>query len=376
MIDCKCGASFCQPCIQPRLEEKKPCPLCNKLFTALFPARQLQRTLNSLQVYCSFKEAGCEWVGELGAIAEHLKDDVELDNYKSSGCLFLPLKCHFCKQEFQRQNVLEHETNKCLKRPFKCDCCNEYESTFEDVTTKHVNVCPCGLILCPNDCGVSLQRKSMDDHQASNCPLEIVSCSFSYAGCEEKLSRKNMPAHISDSLAAHMSLQAISHQKQLEKLETQIRELQSHLHVRIMPITILLDGFASKKAKGKSWSSSPFYTHLRGYKLYLSVCCNGSKDGEGTHISVFIQLMSGEHDDELKWPFRRSITIQLIDQKEGKDHLDNVVNFANAPDHCTRKVERYDFDHTGWGKVRFIKHSKLSPKYLVNDSLYFTISQA
>ena len=50
--------------------------------------------------------------------------------------------------------------------------------------------------------------------------------------------------------------------------------------------------------------------------------------------------MSGEHDDELKWPFRRSITIQLIDQKEGKDHLDDFVNFANAPDHCTRKVER------------------------------------
>ena len=189
-------------------------------------------------------------MGELGVIAEHLNDDVEWDNYKSSGCLFLPLKCRFCKQEFQRQNVLEHKTNKCLKRPFKCDCCNEYESTFEDVTTKHVNTCPCGLVPCPNDCGVSLQRKSMDNHQATKCPLEIVSCSFSYAGCEEKLPRKDMPAHISDSLVVHMSLQAVSHQKQLENLETQIKELQSHLHVRIMPITILLDGFASKKANG------------------------------------------------------------------------------------------------------------------------------
>ena len=89
MIDCKCGASFCQPCIQPILKEKRPCPLCNSPFTVLFQARQLQRTLNSLQVYCSFKEAGCEWVGELGALSEHLNDNVESDCYKSSGCPFL-----------------------------------------------------------------------------------------------------------------------------------------------------------------------------------------------------------------------------------------------------------------------------------------------
>ena len=371
MIDCECGASFCQPCIQPTLKEKKSCPLCNSPFTALFPARQLQRTLNSLQVYCSFKEAGCEWVGELGAIAEHLHDDIKLDGYKSSGCPFMQLKCTHCKQEFQRRYVLEHETNKCLKRPFKCDCCNEYESTFEDVTTKHINVCPCELVPCPNNCGESLQRKSIDDHVTSQCPLEIVSCSFSYTGCEEKLPRKDMPAHISESVAVHMSLQAVSHQKELEELKIQIRELQAHL--RIMPITILLDEFASKKAEGKNWSSHPFYTHLQGYKLCLSVYCNGIKSGEGTHISMYIYVMSGKHDDELEWPFKRSITIQLLDQKEGKDHHDHVMNFNDASDECTKKVEKF-VRRSGWGTTQLITHSELSPKYLVNDSLYFKIS--
>ena len=84
MIDCKCGASFCQPCIQPTLEERKPCPLCNKPFSLSISNPSLQRTINGLEIYCSLKEASCEWVGELGAMAEHLNDDIESDSYTRS----------------------------------------------------------------------------------------------------------------------------------------------------------------------------------------------------------------------------------------------------------------------------------------------------
>ena len=373
MIDCKCGASFCRPCIQPIMKKKKPCPLCNNRFTAIFPARQLQRTLNSLQVYCSFKEAGCEWVGELGALSEHLNNNIKSDNYRSSGCSYLQLKCCYCSKEFKRPYVLEHETNDCLKRPFKCETCSEFESTFEDVTTRHIKVCPCRLVSCPNDCGVSLQHKLMDDHVASKCPLEIISCSFNYAGCKEKFPRKDMPVHISDNLAVHMSLQAISHRKEIEELKAENKELRSHL--RIMPVNIVLNGYTSKKVEEENWYSRPFYTHLRGYKLRLSVSCNGDDEGEGTHISLYVHLMSGKHDDELEWPFQRPITIQLLDQKEGRKHHEYVLTFDDAPSECAVKIEEpIDFDHPGWGTPKFMAHSRLSPRYLVNDSLSFRVS--
>ena len=385
MIDCKCGAIFCQLCIQPTLNEKRPCPLCNNPFSLSIPNPSVQRGINSLQVYCSLREAGCEWVGELRALPEHLNDDIRLDNYKSSGCPFLQLKCCYCSKEFKRQYVLEHEKNKCLKRPYKCDTCNEFESTYEAVTTEHVNICPCGLVPCPNDCGVvELQRKNLDDHLATTCPLEMVSCSFSYAGCKEKLPRKDMPAHISDSLVVHMSLQALNHQKELNELKSmhqkeltelksQIRELRTHLW--IMPVNIMLDGFALKKAEGKRWSSHSFYTHLQGYKLYLSVYCNGNRSGAGTHVSVYIHLKSGQYDDELNWPFCHSITIQLLDQKEGKDHHHHTSRFGDASAECTRRVGESWTGNSGWGLGTpcFISQSKLSPKYLVNDSLRFNI---
>ena len=300
MIDCKCGASFCQSCIQPTLKDKKPCPLCNSPFTALFPDRRLQRTLNSLQVYCFFKEAGCEWVGELGAIADHLNTVESSVGYKILGCPFVQLQCCYCKDMFQRQLLPEHETSKCLKRPFSCDCCNEYASTFEDVTNTHIDVCPCWLVTCPNDCGIS-QRQRVNEHLVTNCPLEIVSCSFSYTGCEEKLPRKDMPAHISDSLAVHMSLQAVSHQKELERLQLQIQKLENEVktlksddlksvfvHLRVMPVNIVMDGFAVKKRDGKRWMSKPVYTHPRGYKMMLCVTSNGDGKAEGTHVSVLI----------------------------------------------------------------------------------------
>lgn len=227
IIDCTCGAIFCQLCIQPSLSEKRPCPLCSSPFSFSMPNPGVQRAINGLQVYCCFKEAGCEWVGELGTLDEHLNDNIKSDNYKSSGCPFLRLKCCYCGEEFKRQCVLEHEEDKCLKRPYKCATCNEFESTYESVTTEHVSVCPCGLTPCPNDCGVAeVQRKNVSDHLAT-CPLEMVSCSFSYAGCEEKLPRKDIPAHIRDSLAVHMSLQALTHQKELSELKcTHQKELE------------------------------------------------------------------------------------------------------------------------------------------------------
>ena len=381
IIDCKCGAIFCQPCIQPTLKDRRPCPLCNCTFSLSIPNPSVQRAINSLQVYCSFKEAGCEWVGELGTIDEHLNDDVKSDTCKNSGCPFLQLKCCYCNDNFQRQHVIEHETNDCLKRPYRCDTCNEFESTFEDVTTKHIKVCPCGLIPCQNSCRISLQRKSMEDHLASTCPLEIISCSFSFAGCEEKLLRKDMPGHISDSLAVHMLMQAISHQKQLEKLQAQIHkmedqmiELKSYMntHLRIIPVNLLMNGFAEKKRYQQRWWSKPFYTHPLGYKLELSVDCNGIGENAGSHLSAFIYIKQGEFDHNLKWPFRNTISIQLLDQENPGDCHEALISFNKASECSSSRVTEGE-SNSGWGLQAFISHAKLS-KYLTNNALCFKVS--
>ena len=183
LIDCHCGSSFCQSCIEPIQLEAKPCPLCKGPFAISMPDRRLQRTLNNLPIHCSFKEAGCEWVGELSKLDDHLNVSPSQKN-RMPGCSFILIKCTHCKEEFQRRFVLEHEQRECMRRPAICEFCSEYESTFEDVTSNHVSVCPSRLVECPNDCGELVQRKALDTHLSNTCPLAVISC---YAGCEEKL---------------------------------------------------------------------------------------------------------------------------------------------------------------------------------------------
>ena len=62
------------------------------------------------------------------------------------------------------------------------------------------------------------------------CPLQVITCAFQYAECYEKLPRQDMSDHITQSLALHMSLQATSHQQELEKLKNQISDLKLQLN--------------------------------------------------------------------------------------------------------------------------------------------------
>ena len=353
-----------------------------------FPNQHVQRTLNSLQVYCSFKEVGCEWVGELGGLCEHLNVSPSAsDDYKDSGCPFVQLECCYCKGKFQRQLLIDHEKNTCQKRKVTCTCCNDYESTFEDVTTNHTPICPSGVVPCPNNCGESLQRKNVENHLNSTCPLEVVNCSFSYVGCEERLPRKDMPAHINESLAVHMSLQAVSHQRQLEKLETRIKKLESEVltahsesfiraHLRILPVTIVMNGFSEKKKWRRSWKSEPFYTHPHGFKMCLDIRANGDGVGIDTHVSVYVCIMCGEFDDQLDWPFRGTVCFKLLDQEEKEEerkHYQTVLSFLNSNKESNSRVTNGDCSRSGWGQPTFISHEKLCPNYLKNDSLSFRL---
>ena len=55
--------------------------------------------------------------------------------------------------------------------------------------------------------------------------------------------------------------------------------------------------------------------------MCLKVFANGDNDGENTHISVFVQLMAGEYDDQLQWPFVGDIEFMLLNWREDKGHL-------------------------------------------------------
>ena len=81
-----------------------------------------------------------------------------------------------------------------------------------------------------------------------------------------------------------------------------------------------LTEFSKHKQLNNQAISPPFFSHSRGYKICLFVYANGYGSSEGTHVSISACLMRGEHDQNLQWPFKGKIFIDLLNWKEDKGH--------------------------------------------------------
>ena len=92
------------------------------------------------------------------------------------------------------------------------------------------------------------------------------------------------------------------------------------------PMHLVMRNFTKHKVNCDYWISQPYFTPPQGYKMCLKVAANGQGSGKGTHITVGVYLMKGEFDDQLEWPFRGDITIQLSNQKgDGKHNFTRTI---------------------------------------------------
>ena len=415
LVDC-CGYSFCRSCIEPIKSEHQPCPLCAVQFTTCIPDKRLQRTLNDLEVYCSHKEGGCEWVGQMRDLPQHLNVDAVSEGDRLFGCPLVSLKCTYCDESIQRQHLKEHEYDYCGQRPYSCDMCQCYNSTHEDVIHNHQPVCPCRPMACPNNCGEIPSFEQLGDH-LRDCPLQVIDCAFSYAGCSERLPREDMPDHIAKSIISHVSLQGAKNEQEIRKLNERIEELetlyeqsraevaglqkanqllvkqleQKHKeakdevkqeiavfskdvreHLGLVPYTFIMPNFEQNKQENTKWYSPSFYTHPRGYKMCVRITANGTDFGKD-HVSIFVVMMKGEHDVYLRWPFRGEVTIKLLSQEGDKNKTKTMHFHDNSHDDVAGRVIKGEQADRGLGYHQFINHRDLQPDYLMNDCLQLCV---
>ena len=96
-------------------------------------------------------------------------------------------------------------------------------------------------------------------------------------------------------------------------------------------------------------------------------------------VSVFAKLMRGGNDDKLKWPFKGTIKVILLNQLEDGQHLtvdmwspdEDIPEFIRG---CVTEGVR-----NGWGCEEFISHDDLdycasrSCQYLKDGTLFFRV---
>ena len=318
-----CGKSFCKECVEQVRAKTVSCPACKVKDFSLFHNKGLQQSLYDFRVYCTHKSKGCEWIGELRELDNHLNSDPPADK--------------------------------------------------------------------------SLQ----------GCSHAEISCPLNYAGCNVRLTRKDMVGHLECEAVQHLLLQARNQSlllvsmknlhmenEELRSIIGEIREEKQYLEQRLTdleakigaPLTkyrqptkvveFVMKDFEKLKREHTAWYSLPFYTHPQGYKMCLHINANGLGQGKGTHVSVYLHMMKGEFDDSLRWPFRGHITIQLVDQEEDRDHFYHTFHFTDATPVEVRERQRdRERSSSGRGPSKFIPLADLQPKFLKNDCLKFRVSR-
>ena len=366
-----CGHHVCHQChTQLLASSKKECPVCREpnVLVSAHLDRFFQRETNDLKVRCQLHREGCRWTGEVRDHQSHLDPD-------KRRCDYILLPCSFgCGERIRSGAMREHMKSSCTKRQMSCQYCS-YCSSYDIVTAKHLPICLQAPVICPNNCKVTgLKRRQLQAH-IDECPLQVISCPFTSAGCIVKLPRNEMEKHEDTAMRQHLRLLMKLHLKQEPSTPPAATVSPPFLYNQA-PMEFIISDFSEKKEANEEWISSPFYTHNRGYKFHLKVYPNGDEMGRDSHLSVVVALMRGEFDNDLEWPFVGDVRLELLNWRADKNHLSDTFDF-NRFHGITFSVTNQDTG-PGLGTHQFISHTDLVPttntEYLRDDYLKLRVS--
>ncbi|XP_065683631.1 TNF receptor-associated factor 3 isoform X3 [Hydra vulgaris] len=308
-----CGHRFCLSCFNllKRNKEDFLCPLDRQIINMekVFNDKATERVILSLPINCRNFKNKCDWVGSIASIDDHW------------------------------------------------------------------NECPNKPIECLNNCGeINLMRKMMAQHLANNCSLSIQRCEYYKIGCIYKGTKAQRETHIESSMNFHLllainkinSLNEIINNKEeklislenkfaslkqtelnetfiktaeekLNKLESDINNVNNKINLiekqpmnnRYMWLLNDIDKINSKetkKLKGHSICSSPFYSAPYSYKFFLEIYLNGFGEHKGTHSSIYLNIIKGEYDNLLEWPLTKKIKVSLLDQSANRKHKNFYID--------------------------------------------------
>ena len=396
-----CGHVFCKSCldkVKNTTAITNACPVCRDKKFETFPQKEANREIKSLHIYCTNKAKGCKWQGELNDINNHLENS-------RCGCQFEEVKCsNECGKMIQRRYLTSHVKTKCPCRKINCQYCH-HTGEYQFIKGQHKEECPKLPLPCPNECEVrSVPREDMEAHR-KECPLEMIKCEYYNVGCKRvKLARKDLEEHDNEKLKEHLMMTKNQLDVALKQINTlavlvntqlcpntsvsDLRSIQLDALVTmfkyICPVTIKMTGYKEKKENEIEWYSDPFYTHNNGYKVCLCIHAAGDDDGKGTHLSVFLYLMKGPHDDELTWPLRETFEVKLLNQISDSEHYSGTLDYDDDDDDTRGDsgIRVTESDRSGYGRgwQRYISNedlNKITPtcQYLKDDCLFFQVTK-
>ncbi len=149
-----------------------------------------------------------------------------------------------------------------------------------------------------------------------------------------------------------------------------------------------MSAFNVHKKTKEHWFSPSFYSHREGYKMCLKLRPSGQEEGEGTHLSAYIHIMSGIYDHRLSWPFNGVIKLQLLNQRADSNHIDTSIVIDESSNILARRrvsggiiTESGMAASSGKGIPKLISHDNLGynptteTEYLKDGAVFIRIKE-
>ena len=255
------------------------------------------------------------------------------------------LVCHCERDSCNQNSSFQGHLENCR---FKVIKCNECDSTFRrDKIQKHKIICAkldtyTGICYRPNTSGIK--------ETSSNCYTEAFFRSL----------------HVSDPLKADIA-------RALECVIANLREDQPHIESLIYdpPVDGMMkwkiSNFRSRKYETQHGFitriySPDFYTSEGGYRMRLCLYVDGHKEGTNSHVSLFLVIMQGKHDDLLTWPVKLSVSFALLNMSNGEDQLATFERGFNRP--FMEQSEQKD------GFVQFVGQQYVENNYIKEGAIF------
>ena len=332
-----CGKIYCLNCFTELKQRSKwvfRCANCREEDPTAFSDRKTAGQINALRVTCTMRDGGCDWRGALREMSAHLRRC----QYSETNCPFSLLGCS--ARPLRKDLELHEEENMKLHL---------------NLTMKKVEELEGGAL---KDCK-SLEKKLTKDVAET---------------------KKSLVSHKRES-KQHLERQLENYKHETDERLRSLKDEVACEH-RLPPVVFKLTDFSYLQDEDEDWHSAPFYTHLGGYQMCLRLYTNGSSDVRGTHLSCYVYLMRGNNDEQLEWPFRGMLHVELLNQLEdAHHHVEKITFHSMDTKNYNKQVKKGCLGVTGLGRSKFISQSELgrsssmNRQYLKDDCLFIRVSK-
>ena len=167
------------------------CVICKREDENINPFELLRNNILPLKCVCPLSKRGCEWLGRLESVENHLTTCGHV--YES--CQLL------CGVVTTRDEMGRHVREECSQREEACLHCSGVHKVCEMV--EHVKVCGKVFVLCELGCGTRVRRESILFHLSSECSEESVVCPYEYRCGVVGLKRRELKKHLEENRSLH-----------------------------------------------------------------------------------------------------------------------------------------------------------------------------